>query len=284
MNTFKRYSLKEISYDRILTSIGTRAREIPHSLIWKYSSLSSRNRVKIEKYKGLHNGEQCYIVANGPSLQKTNLDILKDDITFGLNRIYLSFENTSFRPTYYIAMNELILDQFSGEIEDLDMPKFLNWNHRRSFNQEDPMVTFLKSKLVLQDTFQRDITKPMVVGGTVTFVALQIAYYMGFRKVILIGLDHYYADKGIPNRTETREFDIDKSHFHTQYFPKGLKWQLPDLLRSELDYRIAREAYERDGREIIDATIGGKCQVFKKADYLFLTGEAFVKNENSSTV
>jgi hypothetical protein len=129
--------------------------------------------------------------------------------------------------------------------------------------------------MVIKDSFQYDLTQPMVFGGTVTYVALQIAYFMGFRKVILIGLDHNYVDKGIPNRTETRSVDVDQSHFHSQYFPKGSKWQLPDLLRSELDFEIARKAYEKDGREIVDATIGGKCQIFNKVDFLSLFRQTF---------
>jgi hypothetical protein len=124
--------------------------------------------------------------------------------------------------------------------------------------------------MVLNDAFQRDLTRPVVVGGTVTFVALQIAFYMGFRTVILVGLDHKYADKGPPSGTETRAADLDSSHFHPQYFPRGIKWQLPDLRRSEIDFGIARRVYEDDGREILDATPGGACQVFKKVNYASL--------------
>ena len=58
------------------------------------------------------------------------------------------------------------------------------------------------------------------------------------------------------------------SHFHPNYFPKGSKWQLPDLLRSEIAYRIARRAFEDNGREIVDATVGGNCPIFEKVDYL----------------
>ena len=43
-----------------------------------------------------------------------------------------------------------------------------------------------------------------------------------------------------------------------------------DLLRTEIDFELARRAFEADGREIIDATIGGKCEVFRKTDYASL--------------
>jgi hypothetical protein len=66
---------------------------------------------------------------------------------------------------------------------------------------------------------------------------------------------------------EIRTAEQDQSHFHPQYFPKGAKWQLPDLLRSEIDFSLAKNAFETDGRKIYDATIGGKCEVFEKVDY-----------------
>ena len=244
--------------------------EIPHTLAWKFQPIARIDREAIKRFQGIHNGERCFIVANGPSLLRTNLDLLANEITFGLNRIYLNFEKSSFRPTYYVSINELILEQFATEISKLDMPKFLNWNRRSYYGNPDSKTLFLKSKMVLRDSFQYDLTDPLVFGATVTFVALQIAYYMGFRKAIIIGLDHNYAEKGVPTKTEIRTSVIDESHFHPQYFPKGIKWQLPDLLRSEIDFQIARKSYETDGREILDATLDGKCPVFNRIDYLSL--------------
>ncbi|OGN75996.1 MAG: hypothetical protein A2X25_02195 [Chloroflexi bacterium GWB2_49_20] len=229
----------------------------------------------MSKYEGIHKGKRCFIVANGPSLNKMDLDLLKNEITFGLNRIYLNFDKSRFRPTYFVAVNELVLEQFARDISNLNMPKFINWNQRSYFPTRDPEIIYLKPKFVLNDVFECDLTRPFVFGGTVTFVTLQLAFYMGFHDVIIIGLDHSFVEKGIPNEKEIRSVEKDSSHFHPNYFPKGVKWQLPDLLRSELDYSIARSFYEKEGREILDATIGGKCKVFKKVDYDSLFGNKY---------
>ncbi|HNO30912.1 MAG TPA: hypothetical protein PKI78_03930, partial [Anaerolineales bacterium] len=100
----------------------------------------------------------------------------------------------------------------------------------------------------------------------VTTFALQIAFHMGFEKVILIGVDHNFTSKGDANKTVTSEGD-DPNHFMPNYFGKGVKWQLPDLDTSEVGYIMAREAYRRAGREVIDATVGGKLTIFPKVDY-----------------
>jgi hypothetical protein len=267
MSRIGRYKLSELSIKRLFYAVKARAQEIPHSLMWSVSSSGRENRSRLRKFENIHKSGTCIIVANGPSLKKTNLNLISNEVTFGLNRIYLSFSNTTFRPTYYVTVNELILEQFSSEILQLDMPKFLNWNRRSYYDSHDPKVFFLKSKMVVNDFFQHDITKPLVVGATVTFVALQLAYYMGFQKAILVGLDHDYVEKGLPSQTETRTSDQDQSHFHPQYFPKGAKWQLPDLLRSEVDFGLARHAFEADGRKILDATIGGNCPVFERVNF-----------------
>jgi hypothetical protein len=262
-----RFNLSEISLNRLYFALKARWLEIPNTLTWAIQPFARINRERIHGLRGIHAGQRCFIIANGPSLTNTNLELLENEITFGLNRIYLYFNNTSFRPTYYLAVNELVLEQFSDEIRQLEMPKFLNWNRRSLFDLDDQHTIFLKSRMVIRDSFQDELTRPLVMGGTVTFVALQLAYYMGFQKAILVGLDHSYTDKGIPSGTETRTAERDESHFHPSYFPKGSKWQFPDLLRSEIDYGLARAAYERNGREIVDATIGGKCQIFKKVEY-----------------
>ena len=172
-----------------------------------------------------------------------------------------------------MAVNELVLEQFAKDIANLSMPKFLNWNLRSNFPTNDKGIIYLKPKHVLNDSFEQDLTHPIVFGGTVTFVTLQLAFYMGFQQVIIVGMDHHFIEKGVPNEKEVRSTEVDSSHFHPNYFPKGTKWQLPDLFRSEVDYSLARTGFENHGREIFDATIGGKCQIFKKIDYLKLFGQ-----------
>jgi hypothetical protein len=273
MSKIGRFDLQELTISRLTSALSARLSEIPHLLSWAISSQAQINKTNLRKFKDIFKGKRCFIVANGPSLKHTQLELLADEITFGLNRIYLNFDQSSFRPSYQVIVNDLIIDQCVAEIAQLSMPKFLNWNRRSLFQTDDSHTIFLKSKMVVKDIFQSDITRPMVFGATVTFVALQLAYYMGFTKVILIGLDHSYTDTGVPSRSMIKTSEQDVDHFNPNYFPKGFQWQLPDLLRSEIDFTIAKKAFEDDGREILDATIGGKCHIFKKVDFLSLFNE-----------
>ena len=183
------------------------------------------------------------------------------------------YDAWGFVPSYFVCINELVLEQFANDIAILPMPKFLNYNRRAIFREAaaDDSMMFMRIGLNIKDYFSGDVTRTLASGGTVTYACLQLAYFMGFNEVILIGLDHNFVEKGTPNKTEVRTSENDESHCHPNYFPKGVKWELPDLYRSELAYATARQAYEADGRKIIDATIGGKCNVFNKMpfkDYL----------------
>ena len=264
---FGRFWVSELTPERIAAAALRRARDVPHRLAWHFGpSLAVRNRDRLGQWAGRHAGQRCFILGSGPSLAKMDLRPLASEITFGLNRIYLLFPDLPFQPTYYCATNELVLANFASEIRALGMPRFLNWNQRGRFDDDD-FTLFVKDSLSLRDSFEGDPLRPSSFGGTVTYTALQLAYFMGFQQVILIGVDHFFAESGTPNRSKIRTTEVDESHCHPNYFPQGVRWQLPDLRRSELAYGLARRAFERAGREVLDATVGGHLQVFEKIAY-----------------
>lgn len=88
---------------------------------------------------------------------------------------------------------------------------------------------------------------------------------MGFKRVFLIGVDHNFAQTGKPNESQVMQGD-DPNHFHPDYF-KGMNWHLADLEGSETFYMLAKHIYERSGRNIYDATIGGNLNIFPKILY-----------------
>ena len=221
---------------------------------------------RLRAFKDKRHGERCFIIGNGPSLRKMNLSLLREETTFGLNRIYLLFPKLGFHTTYYVCVNRLVIEQCATEIEQLPMPKFISW-HARNAIQFTPDMIFIRDTYYGSPLgFSKQPAIRIWEGATVTYVAMQIAFYLGFAQVILIGVDHNFATQGKPDSTVMSTGD-DPNHFDPNYFGKGFRWQLPDLEASELAYRLAKYHFEQNGREILDATVGGKLQVFKKADY-----------------
>jgi len=223
---------------------------------------------RLAALKDIHKGQRAFIIGNGPSLRQTDLTKLKNEFTFGMNRIYLLFSELGFSTTYFCSINDLVIEQFSADILALPMPKFLAWRSHRHFSPQLPisqLPTFIYSTYT-GPRFSPDVRGRVWEGATVTNMALQLAFHMGFEKVILIGVDHNFTSKGDANKTVVSQGD-DPNHFAPNYFAKGFKWQLPDLDTSEIGYALARDAYQKAGREVLDATVGGKLTIFPKVDY-----------------
>jgi hypothetical protein len=218
----------------------------------------------IKKFRNKYQGERCFVIGNGPSLQKTDMTKLRNEYTFGLNRIYLMFEELGFSTSFFVSINDLVIEQSSSEIQVLKIPRFVSWRSRKWLMPQDDLF-FLYSTYT-GPKFAKNAASRLWEGATVTYVALQLAYYFGFSEVILIGVDHSFTTKGKPNTTITSEGD-DPNHFNPNYFGKGFRWQLPDLETSEIAYKMARHAFEADGRKVLDATVDGRLTVFPKVEY-----------------
>ncbi len=218
------------------------------------------NARAIRCLKNHHAGQTCVIVGNGPSVRGFDLERLKGTTTFCLNRGYLLWQSQNRSPDYLVAVNQLVVEQFHAEISGVHCTHFIPW-HYRTLISHNPRTFYLTERW--ENCFCEDLTAGIWFGGTVTFAALQIAFYLGFSKAILIGIDHSFRFHGIPNQ-ELISAGVDSNHFDPNYFGPGTRWHAPDLERSELAYALAREAFSSDNRRILDATQGGQCPIFEK--------------------
>ncbi|WP_345329042.1 6-hydroxymethylpterin diphosphokinase MptE-like protein [Mucilaginibacter defluvii] len=257
----KTVKLSDLSLQRIKKVIMNRLKYIPHSLAWKLNTAPAKqSKLNLDKYRDLHKGKRCFIVANGPSLKVTDLSRLDGEFTFGMNRIYLS----GFEPTYLVVTDiETMLKQFTDEFRERKGPKFYNWRTRNWFKNV-PDLTFIN--LDYNARFSTNLNESGWGGHSVTFLCLQLAYHMGFSEVILIGKDHSYKGQGVPGQFVAAT-DKEENHFIKDYIPKGKGWKIPDYKGEELAYELAREAFEKDRRKVYDATIGGMLDIFEKKDY-----------------
>lgn len=237
-----------------------------------FHPLRRQSIAQLAQLKDVHHGKRCFIIGNGPSLKQTDLARLKGEFTFGMNRFYLAYPELGFTSTYYLSVNSLVIEQCAADILSLPIPKFVSWRSHSYFGPSELAGVPTAAPLMFLHTtytgpkFARDARGRLWEGATVTYVAMQLAFHMGFRQVILIGVDHSFNTQGKPNTTVVSQGE-DKDHFHAGYFGKGFRWQLPDLDTSERSYTLARETNRQAGREILDATVGGKLTVFPKVDY-----------------
>lgn len=239
-------------------------RSLTRDIAWRISGQAWTMTRKLAAMKDRHRGERCFLFGNGPSLARTDLSPLAQEWTIGQNRVYLHFPTMGYATRYLVCVNRLVLSQFGAELVKQPCQLFIPWAARADLAAA-AHVHYLRTGAPQEAGFVGDATRTLTEGSTVTFVSLQLAYHLGFKEVVLVGVDHRFADKGPAHKAIVSD-GPDCNHFHPGYFGAGVRWQLPDLDGSEHAYRLAREAYERDGRRILDATLDGALTVFDKVD------------------
>ncbi len=226
-------------------------------------------------FKNRHKGERCFIIGGGPSLKKINPAFLQHEVTFGVNGIFLIYDWLGFEPTYYVVEDFLVFEDRWRDIKEkvrrstcffpthFRYPEFHRDNHHylRAIYEFNPKAGFPR--------FSTNAARLVWIGGTVTYVCMQLAFYMGFDEVYLVGMDHNYAK---PDHVETQgavwtSNGEDPNHFHPDYFGSGYRWHDPMVGRMGVAYAKAKDVFEADGRAVKNATIGGKLEVFPRVDY-----------------
>lgn len=198
-------------------------------------------------------GKTCLVVGNGPSLAQIPNEFLEQYVTFGSNRCYLKFT-----PDYYAWIDTLWIDPYINDIKKLNCHKFLADCVANRVKGAVPLHT------KLDVAFSFEPLKWIYQGHTVTFVLLELAYYYGFRRVGLIGVDHYYEVDGEPGTKQTGK---DINHFTKDYYSEDDTWWRPDLSKVEHSYRMAKSVFEEAGGEIINITPTTALDIFPKEDW-----------------
>ena len=232
-------------------------------------SIQKKTRKRInKKYNNLqllkdkHKGERCFIVCTGPSLSIADLEMLKNEYTFGVNNVFRLFDKTSWRPTYYgiidpSVFEKLYNDSIFRELENVFVPDLFEKKYGKlSIKQYHtfPMDYFelYWSKLVNRTVkFSDDISILVYDVATVAYSLMQIAVYMGFEEIYLLGCDCNYSG--------------EKQHF-AEY---GIK--VKDAISAEnnliLAFSAARKYADSHGIKIYNATRGGKLEIFERIDF-----------------
>lgn len=244
----------------------SRTYRVVRDAAWAFSSQAKSSRTVLREMRNSELGAEGFIIGTGPSLLQTDFDKLRGFPTIGLNRLYIGFDRFDFVPDRMLCINPLMINQSADALSQAPCKLFSSWVGRKHFSKGAD-VTYLRT--MDSTSFSTAIMDCVSAGGTVTYVALQLAYWLGWSRVHLVGIDHSYELQrpeivSGPHSTITRSVE-DPNHFHPDYMPSGKDWQVPDLSQSEVSYAEGRAAFERAGRKIFDATVDGKLTVFEKS-------------------
>lgn len=237
-----------------------------------------RSANELKKFKNKYIGKRCFIVGNGPSLNQIDLSLLKDEYSFAVNSIYYKTREMGYKPKFYVVEDPHVINDNLKEIDEYQCDymffpakfksRFTKAKNRFFLNLDYSFFNDISPYFEIP-RFSQDCSQEVFCGQSVTIVNLQLAYYMGFSEVYLIGIDFNYnipdSAKVDGNVIESTEDDVN--HFHPDYFGKGKKWHDPKLHNVLKSYKLAKLMYELDNRKIINATAGGKLEVFERVEY-----------------
>lgn len=236
------------------------------------------NYDKIKQFKNKYKGQRCFIVGTGPSLTVEQLDMLKDEVTFSLNSIYKLFDKTSWRPTFYVQ-NDMALDY------GMALPQSVRWNELKSwlckyqmnnlifttsnYNKEISEMAngkcfFIPAEetyyhLIRKDPprFGKDCTKRVYSYRTTVYLITQIARYMGFSEIYLLGTDANYTS------AKAHVYDEDRDYRRLFSNKNTARIMTNDIL---MGFKAIRYHSDRLKYKVFNCTPEGNLEYFQRVD------------------
>ena len=224
-------------------------------------------------------GKSCFIVGTGPSLEVNDLKTLQEhnSITFSMNGITKLFNETEWRPNY-IVVHDKVVASFFQEQYSSDITYFHKWG----FNFENiPSVSnvfFFALKCVDVIYFSRIMSSNSLQfsedifglqpGGTTTYSALQLANFMGFEKIFLLGVDNAWMTEFDHSHRIVKN-NIVRNHFVDNYSEVANSLDDHPNISYPLNfsYECAKKYAEEHGIKIFNATRGGNLEVFDRVNF-----------------
>lgn len=229
-------------------------------------------------FKDKYSKKACLIIGTGPSLRVQDLERAKKVgiYTFSSNKIFKIFNETIWRPDFYCAIDRKFITQYLDEICDMDIEElfindtfdFPNCAHlkKKLLAKKSPRLFTLEFDGYISEggklipTFSEDASLFVNEGMTVTYAMLQLAYYMGFKEMYLLGVDFSYGDMSGQDQEKN-------DHFCKDYIKEGEIVNPPDLETNLLAYQEAERFSRTHGFRIYNATRGGKLEVFERVNF-----------------
>lgn len=221
--------------------------------------------VKYKRLKSLKNkfeGERCFVISTGPSLTLSDVEALKGEYTFGVNGVVNLLDQMSYVPTFYAINDGIVYERLRDKIKAADFPYMFigDWKMKKEFFADKDWIHFplhvfdyfihYPECSYLTKKFSKNAYKRVYDGFTITYAVLQLAVYMGFKEIYLIGSDCNYA-KGVKSLTDYRsDKEIAKGSSQGEKMIQG--------------FEVAAEWAKKNQIKICNVTRGGMLEAFPR--------------------
>lgn len=216
---------------------------------------------EIQRYKNKHKGERCFILATGPSLRIEDVKKLEYEYTFGMNSICMLFDQLGWETTYYGVQDKGVFlklfetyKKFTQTI--LFIGDGIDKKYRKDLRHIPFAINYLNHKHSykhLNTKFSLDAFKQVYDGYTITYSLIQLAVYMGFKEIYLLGNDCSYS------KDPRKQHFMDFGHYDSS--------TLTARDRILFAYQYADNYLKNSDVTIYNATRGGELEIFPRVDF-----------------
>jgi hypothetical protein len=268
----------------------------PYKFIWNRSNkiiednakkrsegFKEDNFLALYNLRNLYENKRCFIIAMGPSLKMSDIELLKNEITFSMNSVCKIFDKTEWRPTFYgiqdrfvySKMEKIITKYFKNESnvfvsDELDRlyeipSNYIKFPFNSVYHLYDQQFGKFYSK------FSSNAYSIVYDGYSITYSLIQIAIFMGFKEIYLLGTDCNYKKNADNHFVESGHYD---------------KREYLNYDKMITGYKAAKQYADKNDIKIVNCTRGGMLEVFERKaieDVLGLEKKGVNNNESSSS-
>lgn len=230
--------------------------------------------MKLSSFKNKYKGKRIFIIGNGPSLKGAQLNLIKDEYSFGVNRVSLMFPRTQWRPTFYFCSTVRAGQKDYGRDVKVGIQAskhaFLCDRVKEYIPKSFKNVTYFTCLHIgatyanpRDEWWAKDISDNLVsIYGTAVFGMTRIAAHMGFEEAYLLGCDLNYKPRN--------QAGADMNHFSTEYekgtHPITKKWLNKEIPRMLKSHDVTQRMSLEKGMRIYNATPGGQVEAYPRVN------------------
>ena len=217
--------------------------------------------MRIKSLKGKYAGKRCFITCTGPSLTIEDLESLKNEFVFGMNSICLIHEKTAWKPDFYGIQDMKVYEKIKNKLLSTDNGQvFAPFEYYEKAHTPEEWIYFHMSWAYhmydkkytgkYYSKFSDDCYNTVYDGFTITYSIMQLAVYMGFDELYLLGADCNYLGN--------QQHFIETGHIISQKDAA----KSPDKIFAS--YLEAKRYADEHGIKILNATRGGCLEIFPR--------------------
>lgn len=204
------------------------------SYLRKYTGITFH----FKKLKSLHNkyeGRRCFIIATGPSLTVDDVLLLKDEYTIGMNNVCLLYDKIPWRANMLGVQDKWVYEKIYPVLKTAPQNVFVSSEIGREYSNSECFNRFplnfyyhlfdFRYSEKLSAKFSDNAFRMVYDAYSITFSLMQIAVYMGFKEIYLLGCDcnqavgkvNHFMENGHEESSEKLATSADRNIFgHTE--------------------------------------------------------------------